>query len=251
MERRVEGATSVESRLDLLRALRTGLRSTRAPSSPGTTPRASTARRDVAPGLELPLDLLAPANERNTVLSKSTYRLLDDLAGDLARGELRVLVALLKVLRDRLLNHVRDVRAHVRRAVCRSQVDPRTLRVTAERRVVPQAVARSILAHRQRTHVLLQDGGRQGIWDLDAHRQTLPRVVCLGPPPPALHRPLRAVVDFLEVVVHELHGLVEAHLVVPVQVRKADLDPPQAALAERLRLVEQEGATAKVITDVA
>ena len=50
---------------------------------------------------------------------------------------------------------------------------------------------------------------------------------------------------------HELHALVETRLVVPVQVREVDLDPPQAALAERLRLVEQERVTAKVVTDVA
>ena len=50
---------------------------------------------------------------------------------------------------------------------------------------------------------------------------------------------------------HKLHALVETRLVVPVQVREVDLDPPQAALAERLRLVEQERVTAKVVTDVA
>ena len=50
---------------------------------------------------------------------------------------------------------------------------------------------------------------------------------------------------------HELHALVETRLVVPVQVREVVLDPPQPALAERLRLVEQERVTAKVVTDVA
>ena len=56
--------------------------------------------------------------------------------------------------------------------------------------------------------------------------------------------------DVVEVVVHELHALVEARLVVPVQVREVDLQPAQPALAEHLRLVEQEQPATQVVADV-
>ena len=114
-----------------------------------------------------------------------------------------------------------------------------------------QTVTSTVLVHRERALVRLGVGRLERIPELHARREALPGVVRLHPPPPALERALGAVVDVVEMVVDKLDALVEARLVVPVQVGQVDFQPPQTPRAERLRLSEEEQPAAEVVADVA
>lgn len=62
-----------------------------------------------------------------------------------------------------------------------------------------------------------------------------------------VERVVYAVVNVLEVVLHEGDTLLEATLVETVQVCKVHLQPPETALAQRLRLAEHKQSTTQVI----
>jgi hypothetical protein len=80
--------------------------------------------------------------------------------------------------------------------------------------------------------------------------ETLPRIICFLPPQVSVQRFLGAVVDVGQVVVDELHTLVEAALVESEQIRSMNLEPPQTTFTEWFRLAEQKQSTTQIIADM-
>ena len=104
--------------------------------------------------------------------------------------------------------------------------------------------------HRKRTLVRVRVAALDGRVHLHARRETLPGVVGLLPPAAAIERVCGTVEDVVEVLVDEDDTLVEASLVVTVQVGQVDLQPSETTFAERLALRELEETTTQIVIEM-
>lgn len=165
---------------------------------------------DVASLLELLLDLLLRPDERDSVdgghdlqrgrrqsydecagkgQGRGTYSLLDDFPIDLALEQQRLDITQRRLLVDDLVRHGCDSRVDVGRSVSDIEVDLMgSLEISSESGVVLESVAGSILVDRKGAGVLSRDGRAESVGNLDAGRETLPRVLSFEPPSVTLRR---------------------------------------------------------------
>ena len=155
------------------------------------------------------------------------------------------------ILRNLLLNHVRDIRIHIRRLIRHIQIDlSRTLVISTQSSIMLQPITSTILMNGQVRLVFQRIGRLQRVSEFDTRRETLPGIVGLGPPALSIEGLFGTVVHVGEMLVDESDSVVEAGLVETVQVGQVDLEPSETAFAERFRFCEFEQTTREIITDV-
>ena len=177
--------------------------------------------------------------------------MFDDLTSDLSLQQLCQMLSLGHILRNLLLNHIRDIRIHIRRLVGHIQIDlSRTLVISTESSIMLQPITSTILMNREVRLVFQRIGRLQRVSEFDTRSETLPGIVGLGPPALSVEGLFGTVVYLGEMLVDESDSVVEAGLVEPVQVGQVDLEPSETAFAERFRFCELEQATGEIVADV-
>ena len=190
-------------------------------------------------------------DQKESEKRKRTDRLLDDLTSNLALQQLCQMLSLGHILRNLLLNHIRDIRIHIRRLIRHIQIDlSRTLVISTQSSIMLQPIASTILVNGQVRLVFQRIGRLQRVSEFDARGETLPRIVGLGPPALSVEGLFGTVVYVSEMLVDESDSVVEAGLVETVQVGQVDFEPSKTAFAERFRFCEFEQATREVVADV-
>mmetsp|Transcript_40188 Transcript_40188/g.99469 ORF Transcript_40188/g.99469 Transcript_40188/m.99469 type:complete len:239 (-) Transcript_40188:1771-2487(-) len=158
------------------------------------------------------------------------------------------------VRRHDLPQHLGDASVHVPRLHPWHQVDLLPARlVPPQRCVVLQSIAAPVLVHRQPAQVRLGVARRPRLGDLLTRRQALPRVFGFQPEGPLgpqwiARRVLQQIHPHFDPVTALLHGqLVDAP---PVQVRRLNVQPVQAVIAQRAGFCKEQGAAAQVRAQV-